>query len=97
MITTKSAVFWRFSQVSARFLCQELLFHFREKTALASSLRHFHKGLSGCESAPGAREKRSSPRATRVTRNGNLLSLHGGWEEEARESARWRGEFVGRA
>jgi hypothetical protein len=35
-ITTKMAVFCRLCAVSACFLCQGPLFHFREKTALES-------------------------------------------------------------
>src|SRR5690348_766163 len=68
------------------------------KTALASCPRAPHKGLSGRESAPGAREKRNLARATRVTRNGRLLSRAAGAEDrEARSSAGWRGQFVDRA
>jgi hypothetical protein len=35
-ITAKMAVFCQFLSLSAYFLCQVALFHFREKTALAS-------------------------------------------------------------
>src|SRR6185503_9863758 len=87
------AVFRHSSAVSARFLCQEPLFHFREKTALASSPRHFHKGLSGRESAPGAREKKSPPRATHVTRNGQLCLCKRGWTKEAREQCTLEGRI----
>ncbi|HVU31110.1 MAG TPA: hypothetical protein VHE36_11995, partial [Sphingomicrobium sp.] len=69
----KMAVFSHFRELSACFLCQGLLLHFDEKTALASRPLESHKGLSGRESAPGAREKRNGARATRVTRNGVLL------------------------
>jgi hypothetical protein len=77
-ITKKLAVFRQFLAVSAQFLCQGSLFHFREKTALESFIGQSQEGLSGRESAPGAREKRSLRRATRIGRTGILLSLFGG-------------------
>jgi hypothetical protein len=57
------------------------IFHFREKTALESCRRQFQKQLSGRESAPDAREKRSLPRATRVSRNGRFCLAIGGQGE----------------
>src|SRR3954469_3201147 len=66
---------------SACFLCQGHLLHFDEKTALACRSGQSHKGFSGRESAPGAREKRSPARATRVTCNGILLPWSWGLDE----------------
>ena len=91
----KIAVFSRFRELSASFLCQGTLFHFCEKTALASFRLGFQKALSGCESAPGAREKSSHPRATRVTRNGKRLSVVWGQMRRAVTGERRRGEFGG--
>ena len=54
---------WRFianpDHFRPRFLCQEALFHFGEKTALESCRIQSQKQPSGRESAPGAREKRN--------------------------------------
>jgi hypothetical protein len=52
-------VFRQFPAVSAQFLCQGLLFHFHEKTALESCRAGFQKQRSGRESgAGGKREKK---------------------------------------
>ena len=70
-----------FLQVLAAFLCQGQFFHFCEKRALASWPRGSHKGLSGRESAPGAREKRGSWSARLGSRATGPLCLCRGYVE----------------
>jgi hypothetical protein len=53
-IIRKLAFFRHFRGVFPRLLCQVALFHFREKTALASEAIGFQKHSSGRESASGA-------------------------------------------
>ena len=94
-LTIKMAVFRHFSQLSALFLCQVPLFHFREKSALASwpptiSNRSFRARIR----AGGKREKNRRARDS-VARDGIVLSCGLGVRRGRRgASARRRGKFV---
>lgn len=96
-LTVKMALFRHFLELSASFLCQAILFHFREKTRLKAWAYGFRNSLP--DANPRRAQERKEALRTRLgscARDGFVL-LIGGMEREAQASARHRGEYVCRA
>ena len=63
-LTMKTADFCRFFQLSALFLCQVALFHFREKTRLKAASDNLKQVFPGANSRRG--QERKEPLGARL-------------------------------